>query len=149
MKSSIMTMSCCASSFGPGATLPAWIRTDAMRASSNLMPKKDRLPLPGEAGTKLLNSNSPSASKYSISVLALRFPCFVPGPLPSKSSHGCQMIRHLHRCMFFYGLYGLHSFSYGLRLSCCSLLFVIVCCCLSLQHLIVHVWRDRLIPPAG
>ncbi len=48
MKSSIMTMSCCRSSFGPGATSPVLIRTDAMRASSNLMPKKDRLPLPGD-----------------------------------------------------------------------------------------------------
>ena len=35
------------------------IRTDAMRASSNWMPKKDRLPSPGEAGTKLLNSSVP------------------------------------------------------------------------------------------
>ena len=26
-----------------------------MRASSNTMPKKDRLPSPGEAGTKLMN----------------------------------------------------------------------------------------------
>ena len=69
MKSSIMTMSCWRSSFGPGATLPAVIRTDAMRASSNLMPKKDRLPSPGEAGTELLNSSLPFLSKYSMSVL--------------------------------------------------------------------------------
>ena len=54
MKSSIMTMSCLRSSFGPGATLPVVIRTDAMRASSNTIPKKDRFPSPGEAGTKLL-----------------------------------------------------------------------------------------------
>ena len=47
------------------------------------MPKKERLPSPGEAGTKLLNNSSPSAPKYSISVLAPRFPFFWPGPLPS------------------------------------------------------------------
>ena len=39
--------------------MPAVIRTDAMRASLNAMPKKDRFPSPGEAGTKLLNSNLP------------------------------------------------------------------------------------------
>ena len=60
------------SSSGPGATSPAVIRTRAMRASSNTMPKKERPPSPGEAGTKLLNNSLPSASKYSISVLALR-----------------------------------------------------------------------------
>ena len=53
----------------PGATLPAVIRTDAMRASSNWMPKKDRLPSPGEAGTKLLNTSVPFRSKYSMNVL--------------------------------------------------------------------------------
>ena len=47
------------------------------------MPKKERLPSPGEAGTKLLNSTLPSAPKYSISVLAPRFPLFLLGPLPS------------------------------------------------------------------
>ena len=71
MKSSIMTMSCCLSSFGPGATSPVLIRTDAMRASSNLMAKKDRFPSPGEAATELLNISLPFLSKYSMSVLAL------------------------------------------------------------------------------
>ena len=74
MKSSITTMSCLRSSSGPGATLPLVIRTRAMRASSNTMPKKERLPSPGEDGTKLVNSNLPSAPKYLISVLARRFP---------------------------------------------------------------------------
>jgi hypothetical protein len=48
MKSSIMTMSFLRSSFGPGATLPAVIRTRAMRALSNTMPKKKKPPSPGE-----------------------------------------------------------------------------------------------------
>ena len=51
--------------------MPAWIRTDAMRASPNTMPKKDRFPPPGEAGTELLNKILLSLSRYSISVLAL------------------------------------------------------------------------------
>ncbi len=46
-----MTMSCLRSSFGPGAS-SAVIRTDAMRASLNLIPMKDRLASPGEAGTE-------------------------------------------------------------------------------------------------
>src|SRR5439155_18595464 len=62
------------------------MRTRAIRASSNTMPKKDKLPSPGEAGTKLLNSNLPSAPKYSMSVLAWRLPFFPPGPLPSGRS---------------------------------------------------------------
>ena len=59
--------------------MPAVIRTDAMRASSNLMPKKDRLPSPGEAGTKLLNNNLPFRSKYWMSVL----PALVAAATPS------------------------------------------------------------------
>jgi hypothetical protein len=47
------------------------ISSEAVRMLNGTMPKKERLPSPGEAGTKLLNSNSQSASKYSISVLAL------------------------------------------------------------------------------
>ena len=43
-----------------------------MRASSNLMAKKERFPSPGEAATELLNSSLPFWSKYSMSVLALR-----------------------------------------------------------------------------
>ncbi len=35
-----------------------------MRASSNLIPKKDKFPSPGEAGTELLNSSLPSLPKY-------------------------------------------------------------------------------------
>ena len=81
-----MTMSCVPSSFGPGAASPLVIRTRAMRASSKTMPKKERLPSPGEAGTKLLKSSPPSVPKYSISVLALRFPFLLPGPLPSGRS---------------------------------------------------------------
>ena len=70
MKSSIATTSCFRLSSGPRATLPVVIRTRAMRASSNTMPKKERLPSPGEAGTKLLNSSLSSELKYWISVLA-------------------------------------------------------------------------------
>src|SRR5262249_39265171 len=81
-KSSITTMSCFLPSSGPGATAPLVIRTRAMRASSKTMPKKDRLASPGEAGTELLKSRSPSAPKYSIIVLALRFPLFSPDRLP-------------------------------------------------------------------
>src|SRR5262249_2011341 len=55
-------------------------------ASSNTTPKKERLASPGEAGTKLLNKSLPYASKYSISVLASRFPFFFPGPVPSGRS---------------------------------------------------------------
>ena len=55
----------------PGATLPAWIRTAAMRASPNTMPKKDSFPSPGDAGTELLNKILLSLSRYSIRVLAL------------------------------------------------------------------------------
>ena len=47
------------------------------------MAKKENVALPGDDGTKLLNNSLPLTSKYSISVLAPRFPCFVPGPLPS------------------------------------------------------------------
>ena len=65
-----MTMSFSPSSSGPGATLPVVIRTRAMRASSNTIPKKDRLPSPGEAGTKPLKISLPSTSKYSSRVLA-------------------------------------------------------------------------------
>ena len=83
MKSSIITMSCFSSSFGPGAESPVVMRTVAIRASSNLIPKNDSPLLPGEAGTKLLNKSRPLMSKNSISVLAPRLPCFFPGPLPS------------------------------------------------------------------
>ena len=81
MKSSIMTMSCRRSSFGPGATSPVVIRTDAMRASLNTIPKKDRLPSPGEAGTRTAEYHFAVA----IEILDQRagFPCFAPGPLPS------------------------------------------------------------------
>ena len=58
-----------------------------MRASSNTMPKKERLPSPGEAGTKPLKISLPSSSKYSISVLAPRgFPRLLASPTPSGSS---------------------------------------------------------------
>ena len=58
-----------------------------MRASSKRMPKKERLASPGEAGTKLLNINMPSRSKYSIRVLAPRGFARLPrGPIPSDSS---------------------------------------------------------------
>ena len=40
------------------------IRTRAMRASPKTMPKKERLPSPGEAGTKLLNIRPPSVPKH-------------------------------------------------------------------------------------
>ena len=86
MKSSITTTSCFPSSSGPGATLPLLIRTRAMRASSNTMPKKDRLPSPGEAGTEPLNSSLPSTSKYLISVLGLRLRWCLPNLLPSGRS---------------------------------------------------------------
>ena len=61
----------------PGQRRRSVIRTDAMRASSNTMPKKDRLPSPGEAGTKLLNISLPFLSKYSISVLPRSVDCWV------------------------------------------------------------------------
>ena len=70
-----MTMSFL-SSFRPGRDSPVVIRTRAISGSSNTMPKKDRLPSPGEAGTKLLNNSSPSTPKYSISVLDPRLPFF-------------------------------------------------------------------------
>ena len=73
----------------PGQRCRLVIRTRAMRASSNTMPKKDRLPSPGEAGTKLLNSSLPSASKYSISVLAPRFPR-LPRPAPIRLVNICE-----------------------------------------------------------
>ena len=102
MKSSIMTMSCWRSSFGPGATSPVLIRTDAMRASSNLMPKKDRLPSPGAAGTILLEeklaglvevldhgccrcavaARAPLPSGWSTSVNTAPKPLTVAGALP-------------------------------------------------------------------
>ena len=82
-----MTMSFFHHHPAPGRTLPLVIRTRAMRASSNTMPKKERLPSPGEAGTKPLNSSLPSTSKYSISVLALRFPRFLSGPLHPAGQH--------------------------------------------------------------
>ena len=56
MRSSITTMPCFPSP-GPGAASPLVIRTQAMHASSNTIPKKERPPSPGEAGTLLLNSN--------------------------------------------------------------------------------------------
>ena len=70
MKSSIMTMSCLRSSFFPG-TASVVIRTDAMGASLNLIPMKERLASPGEEGTKLAKIRLPLRSKYSIRVLAL------------------------------------------------------------------------------
>ena len=81
-----MTMSCVPSSFGPGAASPLVIRTRAMRASVKTMPKKERLPSPGEAGTKLLKISPPSVPKHSMRVLAWRFPFLLPGPLPSGRS---------------------------------------------------------------
>src|SRR6185295_17437777 len=73
-----MTMSSLESSSGPGAASPLVIRTRAMRASANTTPTKERLPSPGEAGTKLVNNSSPSTPKYSISELAPRFPFLEP-----------------------------------------------------------------------
>ena len=58
-------MSCLSSSSVPGVVSPAVIRTLAMRASSNVMPKNDKPPSPGEAGTKLLNNSRPSIPKNS------------------------------------------------------------------------------------
>ena len=49
------------------------------------MPRKERMASPGDAGTKLLNTLLPSASKYSSSVLARWF-AFLPCPLPSGRS---------------------------------------------------------------
>ena len=65
MKSSIMTMSCLRSSNRPGASVVV-IRTDAMRASPNMIPMKDRFPSPGEGGTELVNISLPPRLKYSI-----------------------------------------------------------------------------------
>ena len=47
-----MTMSWVPSSFGPGAASPLVMHTRVIRGSVKTMPKKERLPSPGEAGTK-------------------------------------------------------------------------------------------------
>ena len=78
MKSSIMTMSCLSSSSGPGVESPVVIRTEAIRASANLIPRNERLFWPGAAGAKLLYKSRPLTSKYSTNVLAPRLPCFRP-----------------------------------------------------------------------
>ena len=58
-------MSCCRSSFGPGATSPVLITTDAMRASSNTMPRKEKLPLPGDG------RNETGEDEFAVSVEVL------------------------------------------------------------------------------
>jgi hypothetical protein len=80
-----MTMSFL-SSFGPGAVSPAMILTRATRASLKTTPMKDRFPSPGEAGALLEKSNSPWVPKYSIRVLAKRFPVRSLRLLPSGES---------------------------------------------------------------
>ena len=47
---------------------------------------KDRFPSPGEAGALLMKSNSPWMPKYSMKVLAKRFPVLSLGVLPSGES---------------------------------------------------------------
>jgi hypothetical protein len=50
-------------SFRPGAALPVVIRTRAISGWSNTIPKNERLPSPGDAGTNPLKSSRPLAAK--------------------------------------------------------------------------------------
>jgi hypothetical protein len=60
--------------------LPVVIRTRAISGWSNTIPKNERLPSPGDAGTNPLKSSRPLAAKYSMTVLARRFPLDLSSP---------------------------------------------------------------------
>ena len=55
-----------------------------MRGSSNMMPKKERLPSPGEAETKMLNNRLLSLLKQHASLKVCVFARFVPPGLSTS-----------------------------------------------------------------